>query len=205
MATKTSGVDLIIEDLVDIMLEIEGGQDSGQGRKAIESLQSFTHRVAHGMSLLVAQPIFAPFFASGIRDAKDDETTLQERLPLTNQQMSDMYEYGISLYSEGKYSAASDVLMCMCMLNPFIAGFWRALGLSQEAEGDYSGAVLSYAVALEKDDDLAPALFTARCLGQLGHRMEALEALDQATTLAQQASANQEFFIQAKAIRAGLA
>ena len=109
---------------------------------------------------------------------------------------------GYLFIERAKYSNASDVAMCLCMLNPFIAGFWRLLGLSQEGEKDYRAAVMSYAVALERDDDLDPAIFTARCLGHLGHRAEALAVLDQAVALAQKSSASDHFYKQVKELRA---
>jgi tetratricopeptide (TPR) repeat protein len=180
MQTGNSVTGLIIEDIIESMLENEPTSDSDQAKQAIEGFRTFTNRLSHGMSLLIHHPNFSPFFATGVQAAKNDTDTLQMRFGLSNEQMAGMYEYGTSLYSEAKYTDASDVMMCLCLFNPFVAGFWNVLGLSQEGEKDFMAAILSYAVALERDDDLNPALFTARCLGQLGHRAEAIEAIDQA-------------------------
>ncbi len=193
--------DFMIEDLVDIMLEIEENSDDEARLKAVESFRTYSQRLIHGMTLLMAHPVFASFLAAGINKAKTDEEILQTHFGITDEQMGDMYEYGASLYREAKYKDASDVMYCLCLFNPFVAGFWRALGLSQEGEKDYRAAVLSYAIALEKDDDLDPALFTARCLGQLGLRAEALETLDHTLTLAKEAKLSQDFFKLAKDIR----
>ncbi len=204
MQHEDSSASLLIEDLVDIMLEIEKTSDDEARKRAVESFTTFSERLHQGLSLLMKNPTLAAFFAAGLRDAKTNEEPLQSQFALTDQQMADIYEYGISFFQDAKYEEAGSIMMCLCMLNPFIGGFWRALGLSMEGEKDYKAAVLSYAVALEKDDNLEPALFTARALSHLGFRSEAIATVEEAVRIAKETHESEVFFRQAKEIAATL-
>ncbi|MBS0635554.1 MAG: hypothetical protein JSR37_08845 [Verrucomicrobia bacterium] len=198
MQIHDSFVDLMAEDLAEAILD-------DNAKQAIDGFRGLHENLSRGIHLLISNPKFTSFFKRDVDLEFSADKPLQTSLGLTNEQMADMYEYCVGLYNEAKYSDATDVAICLCMLNPFIGGFWRLLGLSQEALSEYSRAIVSYAVALERDDDLEPAIFTARCLGSLGHRSEALDILNQALELAKDGDVPENFHKKINEVRALLA
>ncbi|HOX25638.1 MAG TPA: tetratricopeptide repeat protein [Candidatus Krumholzibacteria bacterium] len=94
-----------------------------------------------------------------------------------------VYQYGVSLAREQKYSAALAPLLRVTRQAPDFANGWQALGLCYREKGQYPQAVEAYqqALALQPDANIAHILGVTA--GRAGMWDAALAAYDQALAL----------------------
>jgi tetratricopeptide (TPR) repeat protein len=65
------------------------------------------------------------------QDESDPNKTLQENMGLPEEVMQAIYGYGVEMQNRDNHPDAAAIFKFLITLNPFIADFWTALGMSQ--------------------------------------------------------------------------
>lgn len=106
-------------------------------------------------------------------------STIREQLPISEEDITGIYEIANQFYSTQKYDEARDLFLFLTTVDPFDAVFWTGFAMTEQMAGHFEIATQLYAIALEVNPmDGTPALRIAYCLFQMNRVEDALKVLD---------------------------
>lgn len=109
------------------------------------------------------------------------DTTVQDFLGLSDEELISFYNVGSNLYQSGSYQEACSIFTLLTQLNPKVAQFWMALGIIQEKLDQHESAVYAYLLSAELDEaSLTCYLQAAKCLLLLDQSEKAKKMLQHA-------------------------
>jgi len=104
---------------------------------------------------------------------------MQLSLGISDELMNKFYCYAIELFNERNYVDASSILLVLTHLNPYLYSVWVSLGMSEQMEGDFSGAIKAYDTAiLLNPKELLPYMNAVECHFHLGEIDQAKKLFD---------------------------
>lgn len=86
-----------------------------------------------------------------IRKQVKEGKTFQEILGYKQEAMDKFYETAHGLYQMQDYQKAADAFLFLTTLNPYVHNYWLGLGMSEQLNESYQGALLAYAMAILTD------------------------------------------------------
>ncbi len=135
---------------------------------------------AHGLSHLNSKKL-RRFVEQNHSQQIREGMIVQKELQISDGDMTHCYEIGQQLFAHHNFRDAADVFLVLCVLNPTVASFWKALGLCEENNKRYDTAVMAYAIALlHNENDPFPIINSALCLKQVKEIDKARELLHNA-------------------------
>lgn len=81
------------------------------------------------------------------------DSTLQKLLNLSSQTLIWMYEVAYSYYAQKDFSKALSIFQFLTILNPLIADYWVALGLTQRSLKQEMAALYAFSIAALMNPD----------------------------------------------------
>ncbi len=113
-----------------------------------------------------------------VKEALKTGKSPQAILEFSSGEMALLYKCARQLFTEGKYSDATDAFLFLSTLNDTCQEYWLGLGMSLQMEKHYEAAVDAYEIAATCDIESPIAYFyLAKCLFALNDRESAMEAL----------------------------
>ncbi len=74
--------------------------------------------------------------------------TFQEIIGYSAEVMEKFYSIARALFERQEYDKAADAFVFLTTLNPYVHNYWLGLGMSEQLNGGYEGALLAYAMAI---------------------------------------------------------
>lgn len=74
--------------------------------------------------------------------------TFQEVIGYSTNTMEKFYTIARVLFEKQEYDKAADAFVFLTTLNPYVHNYWLGLGMSEQLNGGYQGALLAYAMAI---------------------------------------------------------
>lgn len=112
--------------------------------------------------------------------------SFQEILGYTEAAMEQFYTAGRNLFLRQEYKKAADAFIFLTTLNPYVHSYWLGLGMSEQLEGMYQGALLAYMMAILTDMENPIAHYhSATCYIALGDEKSAVASLESAIACAE--------------------
>lgn len=116
-----------------------------------------------------------------IRRQMKEGKTFQEILGYTPAMMEKFYQGAYNLFQMQEYQKAADAFVFLTTLNPYVHNYWLGLGMAEQLNGGYQGALLAYAMAILNDiGNPLPHYHSASCYRALQDNKSALQSLDMA-------------------------
>lgn len=107
--------------------------------------------------------------------------TFKQLKGFTEDEMEAVYTVAYNLFQNGKLDDADKVFRFLCFFDHLCQKYWLGLGMCRKAMKNYAGAIDAFGLAGILDiHDPRPAVLSAECHIQLGHRDEAISALNSA-------------------------
>lgn len=115
------------------------------------------------------------------------EITFQQIFSLPDNDLKKIYVLGYKYFQNKQIDNAFDIFILLITLNPYVADFWHALGLSYEAKNDLPSAIEAHTVASTLDKNhIAAHISLAKCLISQNRQKEGLELLERAQKIIDQ-------------------
>jgi len=83
-----------------------------------------------------------------IRRQVKEGKTFQEILGYKQETMDKFYNTAHLLFQKQEYQKAADSFIFLTTLNPYVHNYWLGLGMSEQLNDSYQGALLAYAMAI---------------------------------------------------------
>lgn len=104
---------------------------------------------------------------------------LQEILGYTNQTMEKFYGAACSLFKQELYEESSEAFVFLTTLNPFVYNYWLGLGMSEQLNEEFHGALMAYNMAISVDqENPIPHYHSASCYRAIHDLEKARQSLD---------------------------
>lgn len=104
--------------------------------------------------------------------------TFQEILGYGDQVMEKFYQGASKLFEKQLYDQASDAFVFLTTLNPYVANFWLALGMAEQAREEFSAALVAYGMAGVNDPTNPLSLWhSAHCYYLMGEHKASSDML----------------------------
>lgn len=121
-----------------------------------------------------------------IREQMKGGETFQEIIGYTPEAMEKFYQIACKLFERQEYEKSANAFVFLTTLNPMVHGYWLGLGMSEQLDGGYQGALLAYAMAiLTNVENPIPYYHSASCYQLLDDRENALCSLEMAIKCAE--------------------
>lgn len=105
--------------------------------------------------------------------------TLSDLYGLTSDDLEAVYGMARTLYKNQKYDDALTMFRFLCYLDHMEKKYWMGLGATQQMLKKYDEALKGYGMCTVVDiDDPRPQIQAGFCLIQMGHKEEAIAALE---------------------------
>jgi type III secretion system low calcium response chaperone LcrH/SycD len=107
--------------------------------------------------------------------------TFKQLKGFSEDEMEAVYSVAYNLFQNGKLDDAEKVFRFLCFFDHLCQKYWIGLGSCRKALKNFAGAIDCFGLAGLLDlKDPRPAVLSAECHIQLGHRDEAISALSAA-------------------------
>lgn len=106
-----------------------------------------------------------------------DNKVLQDFLEITDEELQSFYQIGSDLFQQGALKAAGHIFLLLTQLNPKVAAFWMAFGITEDKIGEPEMALYAYLWAAELDNTSLDAYTQAAKCCLLLHQPELAKKL----------------------------
>jgi type III secretion system low calcium response chaperone LcrH/SycD len=86
-----------------------------------------------------------------IRRQVKEGKTFQEIIGYSQEAMEKFYTSAHQLFLKEEYQKSADAFVFLTTLNPYVHNYWLGLGMSEQLNENYQGALLAYAMAILTD------------------------------------------------------
>lgn len=114
-----------------------------------------------------------------IRKQVKEGKTFQEIIGYSKETMEKFYSIARSLFERQEYNKAADAFVFLTTLNPYVHNYWLGLGMSEQLNGGFQGALLAYAMAILTNPENPAAYYqSASCYRSLDDKKNAIMSFE---------------------------
>lgn len=114
-----------------------------------------------------------------IRKQVKEGKTFQEIIGYSTETMEKFYGIARSLFERQEYNKAADAFVFLTTINPYVHNYWLGLGMSEQLNGGFQGALLAYAMAILTNPENPAAHYqSASCYRSLGDTKNAIMSFE---------------------------
>jgi type III secretion system low calcium response chaperone LcrH/SycD len=107
--------------------------------------------------------------------------TFQEIIGYSHDAMEKFYSIAHGLFQRQEYDRAADAFVFLTTLNPYVHNYWLGLGMSEQLNGGFQGALLAYAMAILTNPENPAAHYqSASCYRALNDSRNAILSFEMA-------------------------
>ena len=116
-----------------------------------------------------------------VRRQVKEGKTFQEIIGYSSDAMEKFYTIARNLFERQEYNKSADAFVFLTTLNPYVHNYWLGLGMAEQLNGGFQGALLAYAMAILTNPENPAAHYqSASCYRALNDSKNAVMSYEMA-------------------------